>query len=340
MITHMKVLSISIAAYNVQSTLDSCLSHLAACKNVDALDVMVINDGSTDDTVEIARKYARKYPSSIRIIDKKNGGWGSTVNTGISIAKGKYFKQLDGDDYYDTDNLDRFVEYLDGCNSDIVISPFCHFDDNSGAITKIFGRNDELVGYQNIRIEEVTDLYPPAMHALTVRTEVLKRGKVKLLENCFYTDVEFVLRSLNNSKTVSAFPLPVYYYRLGRDGQSMSISGIKKHYKDHEKMLLTMVQYINEESSSGIMREIMMRRVADVVMYQYKFFMAITKNSQHKRELRDFDGKLKKLSEECYSKNYGAPVRLLRKTNFGGYWLISVIKNHQDKKAEVFLYEK
>ena len=336
----MKTLSISIAAYNVQSTLDLCLSRLASCKNLDFIDVMIINDGSTDDTAKIASKYAKRYPESMRVISKKNGGWGSTVNTGIVSAKGTYFKQLDGDDYYDPGNLDRFVEYLNNCDSDLVVSPFCHFDDRNGAITKIFGRNDDLVGTMGARIEEVTDLYPPAMHSLTVKTEVLRRGKVRLLEKCFYTDVEFVLRSLNNSKTISAFQLPIYYYRLGRDGQSMSISGIQKHYKDHERMLFTMIRYINEESSSKTMYDIMMRRIADVVMYQYKFFMAITKNSQHKKELRDFDDKLKKLSKECYSKNYGAPVKLLRKSNFNGYWLISTIKNHQDKKAEVFLYEK
>ena len=336
----MKVLSVSIAAYNVEPTLDECLRHFSNCKNIADMDIMIINDGSRDGTVEVAKKYVKKFPNSIRIINKENGGWGSTVNRGIVEAKGKYFKQLDGDDYYDTDNLDRFVDYLKKCDTDIIITPFCHYEDDGGAITKVFGQNDNLLGYSSIDIEEVTDLYPPAMHALTVKTSILKNNKITLMEHCFYTDVEFVIRSLNNSKTISYFELPIYYYRLGRDGQSMSVSGVRKHYKDHVRMLTTMIKYMNKESSTPIMKEIIRRRIVDAVMYQYKFFMALSKTGKHKREMRAFDQELKSLSAECYNQNYGAPIRILRKTNFYGYSILSVIKNYQDKKNEVFLYEK
>lgn len=336
----MKILSISIAAYNVESTLNECLDHFSKCKNIDDIDVMIINDGSQDGTTKIASRYSKKFPGSIRVIDKSNGGWGSTVNRGIKEAKGKYFKQLDGDDYYDTGNLDRFVDYLKGCDSDLVITPFCHYEDGGGAITKVFGRNDNLIGYRSVNIEEVTDLYPPAMHSLTVKTSVLKDNNISLLEHCFYTDVEFVIRSLNNSKTISYFELPIYYYRLGRDGQSMSVSGVRKHYRDHVRMLTTMIQYMNNESSSQIMEEIIQRRLVDAIMYQYKFFMALSKTAEHKREMRAFDTELKELSDGCYNQNYGAPIRILRKTNFNGYGIISLVKNHQDKKNEVFLYEK
>lgn len=336
----MKILSISIAAYNVATTLDECLSHFSRCKNISDMDIMIINDGSQDDTADIAERYAKSNPNSIRVINKKNGGWGSTVNRGILEAKGKYFKQLDGDDYYDTDNLDRFVDYLKGCSSDIVITPFCHYEDDGGAITKVFGRNDGLVGYSSVSIEELTDLYPPAMHSLTVKTSILKKNNISLMEHCFYTDVEFVIRSLNNSKTISYFELPIYYYRLGRDGQSMSVSGVRKHYKDHVRMIISMIEYMNSNSSSPVMKDIIKRRLIDAVMYQYKFFMALSKTSGHKTEMRAFDQKLKTISEECYEQNYGAPIKILRRTNFNGYAILSFIKNYQDKKNEVFLYEK
>lgn len=336
----MKVLSVSIAAYNVENTLGECLSHFSDCRNIDDMDIMIINDGSRDNTINVANEYVEKFPNSIRVINKENGGWGSTVNIGIKEAKGKYFKQLDGDDYYDASNLDWFVDYLKGCDSDIVITPFCHYEDDGGAITKVFGQNESLSGYPCIKIEEVTDLYPPAMHALTVKTSILKENDVSLLEHCFYTDVEFVVRSLNNSKTISYFELPIYYYRLGRDGQSMSISGVRKHYKDHVRMLTTMIEYMNTRSSSPVMQEIIRRRLVDAVMYQYKFFMALSKTGKHKCEMRDFDAKLRDLSKACYDQNYGAPIRILRKTNFNGYAVLSFIKNHQDKKNEVFLYEK
>ena len=120
----------------------------------------------------------------------------------------------------------------------------------------------------------------------------------------------------------------------------MSVSGVRKHYRDHVRMLTAMIQYMNNESSSQIMEEIIQRRLVDAIMYQYKFFMALSKTAEHKREMRAFDTELKELSDGCYNQNYGAPIRILRKTNFNGYGIISLVKNHQDKKNEVFLYEK
>ena len=107
-----KILTISIAAYNVSETIDECLSHFVNCKRLDDLEILIINDGSTDDTTEKVKKYTDKYPNSFILINKENGGWGSTLNKGMEVATGKYFRQLDGDDYYDEKNVDLLVDYL------------------------------------------------------------------------------------------------------------------------------------------------------------------------------------------------------------------------------------
>ena len=101
----MKVLSISIAAYNVAYTLKECLDPFLKSNVLGELDIMVVDDGSSDNTAEIAEEYHALYPDTFRLIKKENGGWGSTVNTGIKEAKGMYFKQLDGDDYYEPEAL-------------------------------------------------------------------------------------------------------------------------------------------------------------------------------------------------------------------------------------------
>ena len=104
-----KNLTISIAAYNVENYLEKTLDSLII-DNLDKLEVLIVNDGSKDNTKKIAQKYCKKYPNSIKLIDKENGGYGSTINAGIKEATGKYFKQLDGDDWYNTENLNRLVE--------------------------------------------------------------------------------------------------------------------------------------------------------------------------------------------------------------------------------------
>ena len=101
-----KLLSISIAAYNAEKTLEKAvLSCIVEDKEMlEKLDIIIVNDGSEDGTYQISKMLMSKY-NNVRIIDKPNGGYGSTVNAAIEIALGKYFKLLDSDDWYDTDNL-------------------------------------------------------------------------------------------------------------------------------------------------------------------------------------------------------------------------------------------
>lgn len=106
---------------------------------MDKIEVLIVNDGSTDRTEEIAEKYVRQSSGSIRLINKENGGWGSTLNTAIQAGHGKYFKQLDGDDFYSYENLDDFVLFLEQNDSDIVYSPFVTFDDKTGAVLRVVG---------------------------------------------------------------------------------------------------------------------------------------------------------------------------------------------------------
>ena len=88
-----KNLTISIAAYNVEKYIKETLDSLI-CKNMNLLEVLIIDDGSKDNTDKIAKKYEEKYKGVFKVISKKNGGYGSTINTGVEYATGKYFKQL------------------------------------------------------------------------------------------------------------------------------------------------------------------------------------------------------------------------------------------------------
>ena len=118
-----KILSISVAAYNVANYLPKLFEEFINCENRDRLDIIVVNDGSTDDgeTLRVAKSYAEKYSGFIRVIDKTNGGHGSTINAGIENAVGKYFKPLDGDDWLDSKELDKLILRLIDCTADLVV---------------------------------------------------------------------------------------------------------------------------------------------------------------------------------------------------------------------------
>ena len=93
----MKLLSIAIPCYNSQDYMENCIESLLV--GGEEVEILVIDDGSSDRTAEIADAYARKYPTIVKVIHQENGGHGEAVNSGIRNATGLYFKVVDSDDW-------------------------------------------------------------------------------------------------------------------------------------------------------------------------------------------------------------------------------------------------
>ncbi len=330
-----KVLSVSVAAYNVENTLAEALEPFCKSNHKDLLDIMIVNDQSTDTTAQVAQKYVDMYPDTFRLINKENGGWGSTVNKGIELAKGKYFKQLDGDDYFSVENLDDFIDFLQKVDSDFVYSPFVSFNDADGSIINILGAYPNFDHGELLYLSEV-DFYLPAMHTLTCKTDILQENNITVMEHCFYTDVEYSIKAVNHSERFSYYARPIYYYRTSRDGQSMSVSGIKKHYKDHERVVFAMIDYCNTSVNKPYLKNIIQERVVDLCHMQYAFYFVLPPSVKYKRECESFDLKLSEYPY-YYSKG-GRFVKLLRKNKFKFYILLAYLKNLLDKKKKLNIY--
>lgn len=300
---------------------------------------MIIDDGSKDKTADIANEYIEKYPGTFKLISKPNGGWGSTLNSGMKAAAGKYFKQLDGDDYYSHENLPLFLDFLEKTDSDAVLSPFACYEDESGATFNVLARMHELREVNGtVDIKELGPILP-AMHALTVKTEVLKKADFTITEHCFYTDLEFCVKAYNNCSTLSYFDLPIYMYRLGREGQSMSVSGIRKHYTDHLKMLFTCLKYMDEEVSDSYKKTTIKTRLRSACEMQYAFFYALECNKKQREELKNYDQELRRKYPELSDAVSGARIKLMRKVNYALYWLIGHQATSTDKKKKLHIFE-
>jgi len=241
-----KILTVSIAAYNVEKYIDQTLSVFEKSDVKEKMEVLIVDDGGSDSTREIAQRYTDKYPSVFKFIHKKNGGWGSTLNASIPIAKGKYFKQLDGDDYFDQDDLADFTNLLERIDSDVVISKVRTFDDISGDILDITKYADNTVLGKEITIAEAGKQVRLTMHTCTFRTSILRDNEIRLVEKCFYVDQEYFIKSIAYAETAYIVDKIVYCYRLGREGQSMSLEGQLKHYKDNFKVIDSLMSFDNQ----------------------------------------------------------------------------------------------
>ena len=199
-------------------------------KYIDSIEILIENDGSTDNTYDIGKSLSDKYPSSIKIIDKKNGGYGSTINNSISIATGKYFKQLDGDDWFDKENFELFINFLSRSDTDFVFTPYYRCVEGEKRLE--IDNTSALLDNKAQDIRALNKCGNFSMHELTIKTELLRYNGIKITEKCFYTDNEYTFLPLLKAHNFCKFSKPVYCYRLGTDGQSVSLSGVSKHYKD------------------------------------------------------------------------------------------------------------
>lgn len=327
----MKVLSISIAAYNVESTLKECLDPFLKSTVLDELDIMIVDDGSGDHTTAIAQEYQELYPDTFRLIKKKNGGWGSTVNSGIKEARGVYFKQLDGDDYYEPEALNKFIQYLKSEPSDLVISPYITYDSETGKIITTEDCNPGCDLLKKYLIKDIPE-FAPFMHSLSIKTKLLQKGGVKVTEHCFYTDIEFVLKACNQADSISFFDKPIYYYRRAAVGQSMSLSGFEKHYMEQYKVIEVSLDYLQKNVSRPEIKKIYDKLLLGTCFWQYLIMFYISVSKEHKNNLIKYDLMLKEKAPFYYNQIHFKELDILRKTHFWGYSILASYKKKKDNR--------
>jgi glycosyltransferase involved in cell wall biosynthesis len=325
-----KILSVSIAAYNVSKTLAECVEPFLRCTALEQLDIMIVDDGSKDKTASIAQKYASRFPNSIRLISKENGGWGSTVNTGIQNAKGLYFRQLDGDDYYNPENLAVYVDFLSKSGADMVVAPYVEYDEQTG---DILAEKDCNPGCSIGKIYALKDLYnfAPFMHSVAVKTALLK-DSVDVTEKCFYTDTEFVLKACNQVNSVMFFDKAIYYYRRASVGQSMSLDGMEKHYADQTKVIEVMLKYMKNEVKREEVQRIYDNLLKGTCWWQYLVLLYIHPTKEHKKALVSYDRMLKKNALQYYKEIHFRNLTILRHTFFIGYSYFAKRQKEEDNR--------
>ncbi len=318
-----KILTVSIAAYNVEDFIRDTLESLILEEPYRSkLDIIVVNDGSKDGTVAIAKEYADTYPECIRVIDKENGGYGSTINASLSVAEGRYYKLLDGDDWYDKSGLKSLLDYLDNTDADLIINPYYAVTDKKEFVAHHPEIPAKCVPITTLQLNGLAWF---KMHGLTVKTDAIRNYNHPITEKCFYTDFEFTFYCVMASQTISGFDQAVYCYRLGQENQSVGLLGIRKHYSDYKLVAERVFQcYCDSIHEIHGTKQIILEE--SVSFYTYCIFnahMLLENPVLHREELIAFDTMIKEKYPEAWKAGMKSRiVSCTRKLHFHFYGLI------------------
>lgn len=264
------ILTIVVPSYNVEAYLAKGLASYADERLIDVLEVIVVDDGSTDGTRAIAEEFAVRFPRIFHVVSKCNGGHGSAVNAGLVAARGRYFRIIDGDDWVDTNALVSFVGELATYEADLVIDVKREVRMGNGE-ERLFPLPADVPRGADVSFEgvctrpEFADLI--MIHTLTVRVDHLRSCGVQLLEHAFYVDYEYVVKAALNARTVRFVDLNVYQYLVGNAAQSVADASYVRRWDDHERVTREILRLHGEQASGlSVPRAAFLTRKATLVV--------------------------------------------------------------------------
>ncbi len=223
----MKLLSVTVPCYNSEDYMESCIESLLP--GGERVEIIIVDDGSSDGTGKMGDYYAKQYPSIVKVIHQENGGHGEAVNTGLKNAKGIYFKVVDSDDWVKEEaylkilnQLQEFAE--EGQGVDMLLSNFVYEKEGRGkkrAMTYTYAVPAEQV----IKWEQIKHFRKGQyilMHSVIYRTKLLRDCGLELPKHTFYVDNLFVFKPLPYVKTIYYVNVNFYRYYIGRSDQSVN----------------------------------------------------------------------------------------------------------------------
>lgn len=209
----MKKISIIIPIYNSSKYLEKCINSLVNQKNLNDLQIILINDGSTDSSEEIIDRYVNEYPNVFVKINKENGGQATARNRGIEIAIGEYLIFIDSDDYIEDNCLEELYLFAHKNDNDLVVFDYYEIEKDKKTIKE--GMNyvttNNVINYMLGNASPWNKL---------IKTSVIKDNNITFLENYIYEDLATMPIIAGYINNVGYYKYPLYNYII-RDGSTM-----------------------------------------------------------------------------------------------------------------------
>lgn len=328
-------LSVIVAAYNIEHSIDTIFEHILHSHKLDALEVIIVNDGSSDATLQKAQDYRNRYPKLVRVIDKENGGHGSTLSAGFKLAKGRYCRPLDGDDWLDENGLDKLIDFLSTSDMDMVLSDFSRYNIDTKRETIAMNPVPTGEHHDFHTLIETQTLLP--YHGLVYKTEIL-RAIPELDHHCFYVDNEYDAYPLPYVKTWSYLPGVVYVHTVGNAEQSTSLHSLVRNINNIATVCFSLLKYRSEHTTIGDSSDL-------IELYALNAANLFTRASfglpasEGKDRLQRFYKRLHQLYPDTYKHGLTHLSKLfyiMRRSNCQGYGLMRQMVDRLNRKSLIW----
>ncbi len=305
-------ISIIIPVYNLSKYLEKSFDSIIKQTIFEKLEIIIVNDGSTDNSREICQKYVNKYHNFI-LIDKENGGVSSARNLGINNAHSKYICFFDGDDTLAENCYERLLNMIENNNADIAITDFAVVHDDEIVIKK---RNNFKKIYTN-KEEIIKDFLSGKNIGINIFDKIYKKsiiGKVKFIEGkAIGEDMYFNYEVLKNVNTLYIDTTEIGYYYYKHQGSAMN-SNFSKKYFDTLQLSEMICEDLNEN------RKLKDYAEAHKIHETCKFLEYMILNNAGEEYKEIFSKYLKQIHKYNINKAY----KFLSKKQFCGFVLMRI----------------
>lgn len=317
----MKYISFVVPCYNSEDYMEKCIDSLLIGK--DDVEIIIVDDGSTDKTGKIADRYQKKYPTIVKAIHQPNGGHGEGINTGLKHATGKYFKVVDSDDWVDKKAYKEILKKVKKIDADLIVMNYVYtYTDGRENQTINFSnvfKNNEVIGWDQIGRFKATQYL--SLHSMMYKKSVLDEAKIKLPKHVFYEDNLFIYLPLPYTKSIYYLDVDFYQYFIGRADQSVQEPQLIKR-SSHQVLVTKEIcnKYDLDTIEDKKLRKLMYRECV-FVMTIGVIFSRLAYNEEGEKQFLELWDSIKESNPKLYKrmKHFTMASMVSFKGNFGRF---------------------
>ena len=301
----MKYISFAIPCYNSAAYMDRAVESIL--KGGEDVEILIVDDGSKDETPAIADEYEAKYPGIIRAVHQENGGHGEAVNAGLRNATGFFYKVVDSDDWVDAEAYQKILAFLKEAVKeeeplDMLLSNYVY--------EKVGAKHKKVIQYHSILPEnryfgweEIGHFHASQnilMHSVIYRTELLRSFQFELPKHTFYVDNIFVYWPLPYVKKMYYLDVDFYRYFIGRDDQSVNEKVMISRIDQQLRVTRRMVDFYTEQKISNQKCRMYMRNYLRIMMEVSSIFLILSGTPENLAKKQELWNYVKAKDKEVY----------------------------------------